>query len=90
MFNLTECDVCPLPETQCLREGSTCYLIFCRIVNWYQARKLCQSEGADLAVFENNKHKINKMANYLYRLPNTCSYYWIGISKFSWIGLNGN
>ena len=88
MLILTECDVCPLPENQCLLEGSTCYLIFCRNVNdWFHAKQICQSEGADLAILKTNN--INQMADYLYKLPNTCSYYWIGITKFSWTRHSG-
>ena len=91
LFILTECDVCPVTKTRthCRREGSTCYLIFCHIVNdWFHAKTLCQSVGADLAILKTNK--INQMADYLYKLANkTCSYYWIGISKFSWTGIKG-
>ena len=87
-FYFTECDVCPLPKTRCLQIGSICYLIFCHIVNdWFHAKKLCQSEGADLAILESNR--LNQIADFLYNLPNTCSYYWIGISTFSWIAKNG-
>ena len=85
---LTECDACPKQGTKCIQKGSTCYLIHCPALNgWFDAKQICQSEGADLAILKRNR--TDQIADYLHNLPNSCSYYWIGISKFSWIEKKG-
>ena len=86
---MTECKACQLTESLCRQKGSTCYLTLCDIVNWFQAKKMCQIKGADLAILQNNKNTANEMADHLLDLPNNCSYYWIGISKFSWTSMIG-
>ena len=73
----------------CIKEGTTCYLIFCGQNDWFAAKELCQGEAAELAILPNNKKLIMKLAKNIEELPNQCTNFWIGISTFAWLDRKG-
>ena len=87
-FFLVECDECIPIKSLCFKQGLFCYQIYCSIHDWYKARRICQSDQADLTILNNNMDAVTNMANSI-QPNNPCKYFWIGFNTFSWQGRNG-
>ena len=85
----SECRECTIVDSMCFKEGPICYLVFCGINNWFGAREFCRENHADLAVLRNNYKSLTNIAKRIGKLPNQCTYFWLGITTFSWINKHG-
>ena len=75
---LTECDFCPLVSSMCFKHGQNCYLINCGLRDWFNAKKICQKNGGELALVT-DKTDIKKITGSIKARQNPCTNFWVGI-----------
>ena len=72
------CNECPLEDRVCFKDGPNCYLLYCAISDWFNAKKLCQEKGGELAIIASRKG-IKKIVDMVKVRQNPCPKFWIGI-----------
>ena len=88
-MSLTDCKECPGKHfaSLCFKLGRSCYLVFCGLSDWYEARTLCDQFKSRLATV-NDSATIQYVREHIQSMQIKCQRYWIGLSSFNWVSVD--
>ena len=88
-FLFIDCLECPEKfSTRCVNHGKKCFLMFCGVLDWYEAHRLCYMVDGRLAII-NDSTTMAAVTKGIQSRKRECTQYWIGIARFRWNFMNG-